>query len=288
MKGSLAEGVAPHGPILPAVTPPRYELAEGRILTWSLEVHLVDHCNLRCAHCCTLSPLLPARVVDPAGLQADLERAARVLRPHLFKLTGGEPLLHPDLPACLQAARRSGISERVSLTSNGFLLPRAADAVYAGLDRITVSLYPSAPLPAGALQRIEARCREHGVQLALKAVSGFREMDAFHGSAARARAVHAACWLRVRCHLLHEGRFYACTRPPHLAEVLARQGRSEPLRERDGLDLSGDDLRDRLRGYLEAEEPLESCRHCLGASGALQAHRQVPVRPRGAAASPAV
>ena len=92
--------------------PVRYAVAAGRILTWSLEAHLVDHCNLRSAHCCTLSPEFPARLVDPAALQRDLALAAGALRPHVFKLTGGEPLLHPDLPACLRAARGSGISER--------------------------------------------------------------------------------------------------------------------------------------------------------------------------------
>ena len=87
---------------------PQYDVSDGRILTWALETHVVEHCNLRCANCCTLSPELPSWWVDPDELRRDLERAAGALRPHVFKLTGGEPLLHPELLRCLDAARASG------------------------------------------------------------------------------------------------------------------------------------------------------------------------------------
>ena len=49
-----------------------YELVSGRIKTRSLESHIVDHCNLHCWGCCSLSPYLPPWFMDPADLERDL------------------------------------------------------------------------------------------------------------------------------------------------------------------------------------------------------------------------
>ena len=254
-----------------------YAIEHGRLLTWALEAHAVDHCNLRCVHCCTLSPRLPPRFLEPRELERDLAVAARVLRPAVFKLTGGEPLLHPGLLELLDVARASGISPQLSLTTNGLLLDRQPEALFARLDRLTLSLYSSAPLPAAAVERAEARCREHGLVLTVKRIGRFARMDPpARLEPEQARQVHAACWLRVRCHMLRAGCFYACTRPPHLQQVLAARGLSLPLAHQDGVPLEGPPaaLLARLADYLERAEPLASCSFCLGASGAWEPHAQ--------------
>lgn len=255
-----------------------YEISDGRILTWSLEAHLTDHCNLRCAQCCTLSPHLPPRAVPPEELARDLERAASALRPNVFKLTGGEPLLHPEIVRCLEIARASGIAGQVSMTTNGLLLPRAPDALFELLDRLTLSVYSSAPLPEAAVEAVAARCARHRVVLTVKRIDRFGLMTPEPPvvSEERARAVHASCWLKVRCHLVLGGRFYACTRPPHLQPYLASRGYPNALATVDGVDLAEPDLLRKLLLYLESEEPLASCRHCLGAEGGWMTHRQVP------------
>lgn len=257
-----------------------YAIEDGRLLTWALEAHLVDHCNLRCVHCCTLSPQLVPRHIEPEALERDLRLLARVLRPAVFKLTGGEPLLHPRLLECLQAARASGISRQLSLTTNGFFLAQAPDALFEGLDRLTLSWYTSAPLPEALVERIQARCAEHGVALTVKHVARFARMDAeapFHDVAA-ARRVHAVCWLRVRCHMVADGRFYACTRPPHLEQRLRALGHETTLGLDDGVPVGQEPgaLLARLLAYLESGEPLGSCRYCLGASGGFEEHAQGP------------
>jgi len=260
----------------------RYELSGGRILTWALEAHLVDHCNLRCEHCCTLSPRLPPRAVPVEELARDLAWAVTVLRPSLFKLTGGEPLLHPALLDCLHAVRRSGISEQVSLTSNGWLLAQAPHELFRLLDRLTVSVYASAPLPEKLLARIAEQCRAHEVLLTIKRIDRFQQMDVSPPQpAGRTREVFSGCWLRNRCHLIHRGHFYTCTRPPHLGAQLGLS----PLAEADGVELSGRHLLRRLLAHLESERPLGSCRHCLGASGDWWEHRQLQAPRRAQAGS---
>jgi hypothetical protein len=259
---------------------PQYDVSGGRILTWALETHLADHCNLRCANCCTLSPGSEAWFVDPDDLRRDLEAIATSVRPHVFKLTGGEPLLHPELLRCLDAARASGISERISVTTNGLLLAAMPDAFFERIDRLTVSHYSSAPLTEAALRSAAERCDRHGVQLTVKSIHRFQRMDAEspHDDE-RAASVFESCWLKVRCHMFYRGRFYACTRPPHLA---AQRGAAIP--DGDGVDVHEPRLLPRLLSYLEREEPLVACCFCLGASGEWVEHRQLAARTPSLAA----
>jgi len=246
-----------------------YEVYGGRIATWALEAHVADHCNLRCANCCTLSPALAARLLDPRELARDLAALQPVLAPQVFKLTGGEPLLHPQIAALATAARESGIAPEVSVTTNGHLAARVDRALWAAIDRMTVSMYPSAPLPQATLEFIRERCEKHGIALRLKPAPTFQVMDA-NPPHPDATQVFADCWLRNRCHMVRNGHFYLCTRPPHLADV-----HGDASLHDDGVSLNAPDLRPRLHEYLTSSEPLDSCRLCMGASGQSQAHSQL-------------
>jgi hypothetical protein len=251
-----------------------YPVVDGRIQTRSLEAHVVDHCNLTCADCCSLSPLLPAWQVSPGELARDLARVARVLAPRVFKLVGGEPLLHPALVELVEITRRSNIAPRISITTNGLLLARTPDALWQAIDALTISLYPRPAMSAEAIAAIEARAARFGVALNWKRQSHFVVMDraARCADAAETQAIYDPCWLRERCHMLRAGRFYTCTRPPHLQTL-----RPELDLAGDGLDLerSSDDaeLRGRVLAYLQREQPLETCAHCLGGNAAMTPHR---------------
>ncbi len=112
-----------------------------------LRLSVLDRCNLRCSYC------MPAESLNGQGVflppqrlltDAELESVVRVfvrLGVHKLRLTGGEPLLRPGLPALVQRlARVEGVDD-LALTTNAILLPRLANSLQqAGLDRITVSL----------------------------------------------------------------------------------------------------------------------------------------------------
>ncbi len=58
-----------------------------------------------------------------------------------IRLTGGEPLLRPNLPELVRSLRAIGGIKEIALTTNGLLLPKhAAELKAAGLDRVTLSL----------------------------------------------------------------------------------------------------------------------------------------------------
>ena len=263
----------------PAWSRPRaYPVAGGTVATHALEVHVTDHCNLRCAGCCVLSPLAARKLLAPHDLARDLAWATNVLRPSIFKLSGGEPLLSPHIVELARIAKESGIAPRISLTTNGVLLARAPDQLFEHLDAVTVSIYPEAGIDDAGLASLRARALRFGVSLNEKRQDAFQSMtrrgpDPDH---AAVESVFESCWLRHRCHTLRDGVLYACSRPPGL-DTLVRAGGA--LLAADGLSLAPrEGLAGEVQRYLERREPLASCTHCLGGTGAFATFRQLSRR----------
>lgn len=112
-----------------------------------LRISVTDRCNFRCIYC------MPKEVFGPgySFLEQDelltfdeIVQAARVfndLGVEKIRLTGGEPLLRPDLPALVaRLADIPGVPD-LTMTTNGALLRGKAQALKdAGLNRVSVSL----------------------------------------------------------------------------------------------------------------------------------------------------
>jgi cyclic pyranopterin phosphate synthase len=108
-----------------------------------LRISLTDRCNLRCVYC---MPEEGVPYENPAELLSfdEIARIVRVLAGaglSKVRLTGGEPLVRknvPELAATL--ARTPGVAE-VTLTTNGILFGREAEALYAaGVRRVNISM----------------------------------------------------------------------------------------------------------------------------------------------------
>ena len=112
-----------------------------------LRISVTDRCNFRCPYC------MPAEVFGPdhAFLHHDqvmsLEELRRILRAfqrlgvEKIRITGGEPLLRPDVPDLVRLLKQELGVPDVALTTNGWLLAAAAPRLRAaGLDRLNVSL----------------------------------------------------------------------------------------------------------------------------------------------------
>lgn len=251
-----------------------YPVVDGRIQTRSLEAHIVDHCNLTCVECCSLSPLLPAWLADPDALVGDLTRAARVLQPRVFKLVGGEPTMHPDLVTIIRKVRETGIAPTLSVTTNGLLLKKMSDDFWDAVDALTISLYPRPRLADEVIEHVKAKAARFDVRLNWKPQEQFVRMtrEPASGDLAETESVYRDCWLRERCHLLRDGVFYTCTRPAHFQTL--HRGRVD-FRQ-DGLPLhDGPSLLAEIETYLMRETPLRACFHCHGGAAAMEPHRMM-------------
>jgi cyclic pyranopterin phosphate synthase len=115
----------------------------GRVGT-DLRVSLTDRCNLRCSYC------MPAEGLDwlptPEVLTDDevvrlISIAVHRLGVDEVRFTGGEPLIRRGFVGIVQRTAALVPRPRISVTTNGLGLDKAARALAAaGLDRVNVSL----------------------------------------------------------------------------------------------------------------------------------------------------
>lgn len=108
-----------------------------------MRVSVTDRCNFRCQYCMPADGL---PWLERAAILRfeEIERIVGVLARmgvSDVRLTGGEPLVRRDFPDLVaRLARIEGV-EDLSLTTNGYLLERDADAlVAAGIQRVNVSI----------------------------------------------------------------------------------------------------------------------------------------------------
>ena len=111
-----------------------------------LRVSLTDKCNLRCTYCMPAEglPWLPKDELLTTPELLTLVEAAVHAGITEVRLTGGEPLVRPDvveIVAGISALEGPGGRPEVSMTTNGLGLTKVADALAdAGLARVNVSL----------------------------------------------------------------------------------------------------------------------------------------------------
>jgi GTP 3',8-cyclase len=108
-----------------------------------VRVSVTDRCNFRCQYCMPAEGLAWLERSEILTFE-EIERVARLLAEMGvgdMRLTGGEPLVRREFPAL--AARLAAIEgiHDLSVTTNGYLLARDADAlVAAGIRRFNVSI----------------------------------------------------------------------------------------------------------------------------------------------------
>jgi cyclic pyranopterin phosphate synthase len=118
----------------------RLEDSFGRVHD-DLRVSLTDRCSLRCTYCMPAEglPWLPGEQMLSNDELLRLIGIAVDLGVTSVRLTGGEPLLRPDVVDVV--ARVAGLGVAVSMTTNGLRLPGlAAPLRDAGLQRVNISL----------------------------------------------------------------------------------------------------------------------------------------------------
>ncbi|MBC7104579.1 MAG: GTP 3',8-cyclase MoaA [Firmicutes bacterium] len=114
----------------------------GGRAVYYLRLSVTGRCNLRCLYCRSgdeESPQAPAEM--PAEDLLKIVRAAALMGFRKVRLTGGEPLLRPDIVDLVRAVAGVPGIDDLALTTNGVRLARLAPALArAGLKRVNVSL----------------------------------------------------------------------------------------------------------------------------------------------------
>ena len=164
----------------------------GRLIG-DLRVSVTDRCNFRCQYCMPAEGLPWLERTEILTFE-EIVRLVAIMSSmgvHDVRLTGGEPLVRRDFPTlATMLANLPGVHE-LSVTTNGFLLERDAEAlVRAGVDRFNVSVdslqrdrfyqltrRDSLPQVLRGLERLAAFPEAHPIKINAVAIRGFTEDD---------------------------------------------------------------------------------------------------------------
>jgi organic radical activating enzyme len=271
---------------------PFVRIEGDKIRSLKIEYNLTDHCNYGCDECSHFSPYLTRKESSLEGFKKDLEALAQVIRVFRFRFVGGEPLLHRDILGHIAAVRESGIAGEVQICTNGALLDRVPEAVFAAIDSLSISWYPDPRCDQAKVDRAVSICERVGTRVGVHKIDTFRQMQVGRPLTDRAlvQEVYDSCHIAHRwyCQTFYEGRFYLCSRPIFTNAYLAKLGVEAPdFRELDGIPLHEPDLKGRLLALLRSHKPLAACEYCLGTVGRRQPWRQLPTTDRKAPRAPA-
>jgi MoaA/NifB/PqqE/SkfB family radical SAM enzyme len=152
-----------------------------RVVTY----YVTTACNLNCIYCEDFGAQRNGHAAAPLPLVEALKLLDIIRRSvDSLILTGGEPLLYPDIVELVNRARRELNFRQITLLTNGLLLPQA-EALLPGLSRLVISLDAinpaqwsamiNAPLSAAQtildhIRRYAGRQREFGYRLIVNSV----------------------------------------------------------------------------------------------------------------------
>ncbi len=159
-----------------------------------LRVSVTDRCNFRCQYCMPAEGLPWLERAELLSFE-EIERLVRLLVPmgvEDVRLTGGEPLVRREFPKLVgMLAAIEGLRD-LSLTTNGYLLERDAEAlVAAGIQRVNVSIdslqrdrffemtrRDSLPQVLRGLEALACHPEVHPIKVNAVAMRGFSEQEA--------------------------------------------------------------------------------------------------------------
>jgi cyclic pyranopterin phosphate synthase len=158
-----------------------------------LRVSVTDRCNFRCQYCMPAEGLPWLERAEILSFE-EITRLVGLLASmgvSGVRLTGGEPLVRRDLPRLVEMLNGVAGVEDLSLTTNGYLLERDAEAlVAAGIDRFNVSVdslqrdrffqltrRDALPRVLRGLERLSRFPQAHPIKVNAVAIRGFTEEE---------------------------------------------------------------------------------------------------------------
>lgn len=105
-----------------------------------MRISLTDNCNLRCSYCMPEGKISDIHYLPVETVLKCVESAV-CLGITNFRLTGGEPLIYPDIEKLITKMKNVSGVNFIGITTNGVFLSEKADVLkMAGTDSINVSL----------------------------------------------------------------------------------------------------------------------------------------------------
>lgn len=237
-----------------------------KLILDNLMLHIVDHCNLKCAHCGHFSNLASPYYLDIDWFEKQIVQMFELIKDtKRLLIMGGEPTLHPELQQFLIVAKRHYPNATVELWTNGILLEKQEESFWRLLHDLDIKLVvTNFPINVNKT-KIRELVETFKVNLMFTPEMGeFLVLLNPKGDSDPKKA-YTACEERRGCTQLYEGKVYLCARVAYVHIYNEYHGTQMEVVESDYVDIFSNNAKEKIEKYFEEHrlgKPLEFCKWC--------------------------
>lgn len=241
---------------------------------FTVELHVVEHCNLNCKMCSHFSCIAEEEYLEPACLERDMARLAQLFDcgVNRIRLLGGEPLLHPQLPLLLEISRKYFPQNRIELVTNGVKLAEQSEVFWETCRRCQIVVLCSEYPISINYRDLERLATEKGVSYQTERVSRNNQhclplkLDLLTGPENRSRGRRAAmenfcrCFLVNTCISLYQGKLFPCAVACNIRHFNRFFHKELPISKHDYIDIHEVQSAEEIIRFLS--RPIPFCQFC--------------------------
>lgn len=232
-----------------------------------IQIHPADHCNLCCKSCSAFSSLVEDCPADTEDIKRDLARLSKLAGGIIGSLTisGGEPLLHPQLPEIIEYARICFPKSKLKIITNGILLEEVSEKFWFSCKNndviISLTHYPIKINIENIVKLAEMHC----VKLVFQDDTDIREktmhFDPLDPSGKQnASESYKLCYMANRCFVLENGKLFTCPTIAHIGHFNRFFNQNLKVSDRDYVDIYKAECINEALTFFS--KPMPFCRYC--------------------------
>lgn len=206
---------------------PVVNIEHNRDYIGSLNIHLVNHCDLNCAGCDHFSPLSSEWYENINNFNMLINRMSELFSNKIkqISLLGGEPLLHPDIIEFCRVVRIYFPNCELLIKTNGLILSNKEDSFYYNISKYNPTILISEYPVNIDIDNIKNMCNKHNVRLTLRNRSEFTHLNLTENNnlnknkyydCTYSGVVGNKCYYYPCTQLNTNGDFYFCTIPANI------------------------------------------------------------------------
>jgi MoaA/NifB/PqqE/SkfB family radical SAM enzyme len=232
----------------------------------TIDIPLVEHCNLNCAGCDHGSPVADESFLELDVFEKDMRRLAELSEGMLgiIRLLGGEPLLHPELFSFIKTTRMFFKNSIIELVTNAVLLEKQSDAFWMSCRENKVSIKATRYPVNIQWGKIERRAKEEGVSFSFfnhyETVKTSYDIPFDLTGIQDTADSFMRCFHANNCRELLNGRIYTCSVAPHAKHFNDYFNGHMVFSDKDSIDIyKAKDMQEILDFLVK---PIPFCRYC--------------------------
>ena len=232
------------------------------------EVHLTEHCNLKCKSCTHFSCIAEEEYTDINIFENDIKRMSELSNGNvgIINLLGGEPLLHPKCSEFMGIARKYFPDSVIEITTNGILLKSQNDKFWDACKNNNIKICCTKYPINIDWDNLKDYVKSKGVAFEYYGGSGdniikttYKFLFDLDGKQDPVESF-LNCWPANKCVFLSNGKLFTCTEPANVRHFNKFFNKNLKLSQNDYIDIYKADNMAQILDFLS--KPIPFCKYC--------------------------